>query len=274
MTARPSPPRPSGIVTLLTDFGQQDTYVGVMKGVLLARAAALRSIVDLTHAIPPQDVRAAAFHLAHSWRWFARGSVHVAVVDPGVGSARRGLAASAHGHWFLAPDNGLLGPVLATDPAARVHAIDAARHGLSLRSRTFHGRDVFAPVAAALADGLALAEIGPPIQDWQRMSFPAPVVGAARIDAEILVADRFGNLITNAEGALLGGEADAWSVEHAGLSIPVRGTYAEAQGGALLCLVNSYGLVEIARRDGSAAAQLGLAAGDRVALCRAAKVAR
>lgn len=274
MTARSSLARPSGVVTLLTDFGQQDTYVGVMKGVLLARAGTLRSIVDLTHAIPPQDVRAAAFHLAHSWRWFARGSVHVAVVDPGVGSARRALAAGAHGHWFLAPDNGLLGPILASDPNARVHAIDAARHGLSLRSRTFHGRDVFAPVAAALADGLALEDLGPRVDDWQRLSFPAPQVGAARIEAEVLLADRFGNLITNAEAAMLGARPDAWSVEHAGMSIPVLGTYADAQGGALLCLVNSYGLVEIARRDGSAAAQLGLAPGDRVALRRAGKESR
>ncbi|TAJ21048.1 MAG: hypothetical protein EPO68_05520 [Planctomycetota bacterium] len=271
MTALSTPVRPSGVVTLLSDFGQQDTYVGVMKGVLLARACALRSIVDLTHAIPPQDVRAAAFHLAHSWRWFERGTVHVAVVDPGVGSARRGLAASAHGHWFLAPDNGLLGPVLAADPAARVHAIDAARHGFAQRSRTFHGRDVFAPVAAALADGLALEETGPRVDDWQALSFPAPEVAAARIEAEILLADRFGNLITNADGALLGARPEAWSVEHGGLMIPVLGTYADAQGGALLCLVNSYGLVEIARRDGSAAAQLGLVPGDRIALSRASK---
>ncbi|MBM3977946.1 MAG: SAM-dependent chlorinase/fluorinase [Planctomycetes bacterium] len=272
MTLRSARLRSSGIVTLLTDFGLQDTYVGVMKGVLHARAPTLRAVVDLTHAISPQDVRAAAFHLVHSWRWFETGSVHVAVVDPGVGSARRCLAAGAHGHWFLAPDNGLLGPILAADPGARVHAIDAERHGHARRSRTFHGRDVFAPVAAALVDGLELEEVGPPVADWRRLSFPVPRVAPTRIEAEVLLADRFGNLITNAEASLLGRSPESWSIEHAGLSIPLRGTYAEAQGGALLGLVNSYGLVEIARRDGSAAAQLELAVGDAVVLSRSPEV--
>lgn len=254
-----APWRPSGVVTLTTDFGLSDPYVGIMHGVLLARAKGL-AVVDLTHGIAPQDVCAAAFHLAQSWRWFPPGSVHVAVVDPGVGSARRILVARDGEHAFLAPDNGLLGPVLS--PAADVRALDAARFELPGASRTFHGRDVFSPAAAALASGLDPALAGAPAGACERLAFPTPERGAdGAVEGQVLVVDRFGNLITNVPGALLDGPAERWRARLGGRAVPARGTYAEVERGALVALVDSFGYWELAVRDGSAAAELGLAPG-------------
>ena len=152
MVPSEAPWRPSGIVTLLTDYGLDDAYVGAVKGVLYARGGAGLRVADLTHSVPPQDVRSAAFHLAHAWRWYPPGTVHVAVCDPGVGTERDVLVALFEDHAFLAPDNGLLGPVVGE--LADVRALDLERFALPRRSRTFHGRDVFAPAAAALAGGL------------------------------------------------------------------------------------------------------------------------
>lgn len=264
-----SRPEPSGIVTLLTDFGAQDTYVGIMKGVLWSRATGLRSVVDLTHEIAPQDVRAAAFHLLHAWRWFPRGSVHVAVVDPGVGGGRGILAAALDGHVFLAPDNGLLAPLLAA--GARARRVEVERYSLPARSRTFHGRDVFAPTAAALVSGEAFEALGPLAEGAVDLRFPVPpLVDDGRLEAEVLLVDRFGNLITNLPREALEPRPEAWTIEHAGLPIAVRGTYSEAPAGSLLGLIDSYGLLELALRDGNAAAQLNLGVGARLRLSRKA----
>lgn len=264
------PWRPSGLVTLLTDFGLRDTYVGVMKGVLFRDAPALRAAVDLTHAVPPQDVRSAAFHLGQAWRWFPAGTVHVAVVDPGVGSGRRILVARQDGHAFLAPDNGLLDPLLGPD--ASVRALDVARHALSpgrRPSRTFHGRDVFAPVAARLASGLDPDEAGPPAGERVRLELAPPEDrGAEGIRGCVVCVDHFGNLVTNLPRELLAGGAGRWELEAAGRRAPLVGTYAEAERGELLALVDSYELVELAVRDGSAAERLGLGTGAPVRAVR------
>ncbi len=256
---------PSGIVTLLTDFGTLDPYVGIMKGVLLSRCDSLRAAIDLTHAVPPQDTRTAAFHLAHAWRWFPEGSVHVAVVDPGVGSGRAILVALDRGHAFIAPDNGLLGPVLTED--AVVRALDVERFALPNHGRTFHGRDVFAPAAAAMAGGVDPASAGSPAELGARLVLPAPRRSTDGWSGEVLFADRFGNLVTNVSGDDLEVER-AWEVVIRGRAVPLCSTYADAPPGELCALVDSFDVVEVARSGGSAAEVLGCSAGEPIELRR------
>jgi hypothetical protein len=262
-SAGTAPWRPSGVVTLTTDFGQRDTFVGVMKGVLLG-AAPRATPVDLTHEVPPQDVRAAAFHLRHAWSWFGAGAVHVAVVDPGVGSARRILLALQDGHAFLAPDNGLLSGVLGA--GAEVRALDVERVALPRPSRTFHGRDVFMPAAARLAAGeppaaLAPHEVTPLCLEWPG----ARELPAGGFEAPVEVVDHFGNAITALTGAQLDPErARGWVARVAGRELPLAGTYAEVPSGQALALLDSFGRWEVAVRDGDAARTLGLVRGERV----------
>lgn len=257
--------RPSGVVSLLTDFGLEDAYVGVMKGVLHAHADGLR-VVDLTHGVAPQQVLQASWFLAHAWRRFPDGTVHVAVVDPGVGSDRRILVAEDGGHAFLAPDNGLLGPVLSED--ARVFALDVDRFALEGASRTFHGRDVFSPAAAALAGGTPPAEMGEPAGEWLHAGFPGPSRTPDGWRTEVLFADRFGNLITPLtvpREALVGGR---WTVEVRGREVPLVETYADVEGGELLALIGSCGSLEVSRAGGDARAALDASPGDEVRLRR------
>lgn len=277
--------KPSGVVTFLTDFGTRDPFVGVMKGVVLARFPDAK-LIDLTHDIDPQDIAAGAFWLGQAYRWFPPGTVHVAVVDPGVGSARLPIAIAAGGHVFIGPDNGLFEVVLrktapAAPPAAPsppiCRAIDVAALGLSVPSRTFHGRDVFAPAAASLASGQRPFEsLGPSatplatnlVPRPRRRAAPAGAGnGAIAIDGEVVVIDRFGNLITNIE--LEPGEADPGSgpagARVGETFVPFVATYADVPPGACAALINSSGHLEIARRNGSAASTLGAGRGTPVA---------
>jgi len=257
---------PSGVIALLTDFGLVDPYVGQLKAVLAARAPAAR-VIDLTHGVPPQAVEVASFLLRRSLAYFPPGSVHVAVVDPGVGSARALLVACDAGQAFLAPDNGLLPAALSAE--ARYFELDVARFALPGASRTFHGRDVLAPAAAALATGLAPWDAGPALQR-------APVAGrVARarverdtIEARVLFVDHYGNAVLDAAAEDLGGAPAAWIAEVGARRLALRGTYADGRSGEPLALVDSFGSVEIAVRDGSAAVVLGLAPGDPVRLRR------
>lgn len=254
---------PGRVVSLLTDFGRQDPFVGVMQGVLLALAPDVRT-VDLTHEVPPQEVEAAAFWLSHCHPYFPRGTVHLAVVDPGVGTTRRALAVAALGHLFVGPDNGIFSSVLARADA--VHEIDAEQMRRQLRahlpgasavSSTFHGRDVFAPAAALLARGEELAAVGPPLTG-------APPVLLAKHDApRVMIVDRFGNLITNVDWPE-GAEPPRLSIRGRGLR-SVR-TYGEATHGECVTLRGSFGTLEIALRDGSAARELGVGRGEPVVL--------
>lgn len=263
----------SGIVTMLTDFGHVDTYVGVMHGVLWTYSKRLRSVVDLTHEIPAQDVAVAAFHLDAAFRWFPPGTVHVAVVDPGVGSGRAILAARIGDHFFLVPDNGLLAQLLdgASGDAREVVVVDVEQVGLATCSATFHGRDVFSPAAALLVDGARLSDLGKPTSQWQHAAAPAPERVSDDPEAyrgEVVSVDRFGNLISNLPSSLVVEEPEAWELELAGHTLLVAGTYADVARGQALALVDSYGVIEAAVRDGDAAQVLGAGRGVPVTLRR------
>jgi S-adenosylmethionine hydrolase len=245
----------SRIVTLLTDFGTTDGYVGELKGVLATSAAGV-SIVDIAHDIAAHDVDGARLALARYWRRFPEGTVHLVVVDPGVGSARAALAVASEGRFLVGPDNGVLSPAL-LNAGARCVALEVPASA----APTFHGRDVFAPAAAELAQGIALDALGEPCMDPEIRRTPeatrrqdGAVVGV------VISIDRFGNAVTNLV-ARRGGNNDL-----GGRAIPLRRTYADAAPGELIALVGSSGLVELALREGSAAAALGLRRGAAVVL--------
>jgi S-adenosylmethionine hydrolase len=254
---------PSGVVTLTTDFGSRDPFVGVMKGQLMVRHPGVR-IVDLTHEILAHWPAEAGFWLARSFRYFPTGSVHVAVVDPGVGSARGILIVAAHEHVFLAPDNGLLADVIdaGSSPEVRRLAPEAfGRLKLSTPSATFHGRDVFAPIAAELAAGrIVPGDLGPRVEEWIPGWLDTPLVAGDQVSGQVVTIDHFGNLITNIEHTLLP-QAPHSVVLVGGQSIVLRRTYADVRPGDYLALVNSFGVVEIARAERSAAEGLGIARG-------------
>jgi len=254
---------PSGIVTLTTDFGQRDAFVGVMKGVMLGLEPRVVP-VDLTHEVPAQDVRAAAFHLRHAWSWFPAGTVHVVVVDPGVGSARPILLAQQHGHAFLAPDNGLLSGVLA--PEADLCALELERVALPELSRTFHGRDVFAPAAARLVAGERPQSLAPTRIEGTRLDWPtAGERPGGGFEAPVELVDRFGNAVTALTRDRLDPDrARGWLARAGGRDVPVVRTYSDVAPGEALALLGSFGCWEVAVRDGDAARQLGLGRGDRV----------
>jgi S-adenosyl-L-methionine hydrolase (adenosine-forming) len=247
---------PSGVITLLTDFGLADPFAGVLHGVILSRFPAAK-VIDLCHGIAPQSVAEGAFWLERSFGWFPPGSVHVAVVDPGVGSARRVLALTARGHYFVAPDNGLLAASVLDSPDARVYGVDLDRVGLRPRSATFHGRDVFAPLAADLASGsVDLAALGDPVEP-QPCVLGAPVNDGERVTGTVITIDRFGNLITNLDGGLLE-KSRAHYVLIGASAVRIVRTYADARPGELVALINAFDVIEIALRDGSARHHLGL----------------
>jgi S-adenosylmethionine hydrolase len=239
------------VITLLTDFGTADSYVAEVKGVLLARAPDA-VIVDVTHDLAPGDVSAAQYVLGRTWHRFPSRSVHLAVVDPGVGSARRALALAANGHFFVGPDNGLFSALL---DDARVVALPVA----PAASPTFHGRDVFAPAAAALAAGTRLETMGAPHPTPVRRELPAPRASGGDLLGTVLLVDRFGNLITNVPAAMLLPGAVVRVESH--VVGPVRGTFADVMPGGLMAYIGSGGTLEIALRDGSAAATLGVTRG-------------
>jgi S-adenosylmethionine hydrolase len=241
------------IVTLLTDFGTADGYVAEIKGMLYTLVPDAR-VVDVTHDIPPQDVDMARLTLARYWRRFPPGTVHLVVVDPEVGSTRAALAVASDHRFLVGPDNGVLSPALVA-AGANVVALPVAPHA----SPTFHGRDVFAPAAAALAAGTAIDALGTAITDPVVRRTREPLRHAdGTITGEVIAVDRFGNLITNLM-AVRGGV-----VEIAGRQIPVRRTYAEVPNGELLAVGGSTGLIEIALRNGSAARALAAGRGDAV----------
>jgi S-adenosyl-L-methionine hydrolase (adenosine-forming) len=245
------------IVTLLTDFGTADSYVAEMKGIILTRSPGA-VLVDITHSIRPGDIRSSAYVLGRTWHQFPRDTIHLAVVDPGVGTIRAALAFSANSHYFVGPNNGVFTPVF--------HDAEVEAVVLPIpegASPTFHGRDVFAPAAAALAGGTSLSALGEPFSGMpERLAYTEPHYEGKSIVGEIVYIDRFGCLITNLTTELVPPYA-TMEVEDLDLG-PLRRTFDDVANGGLLAYVGSGGAIEIAVRNGSAARRLGIGIGGRV----------
>jgi len=253
-------------LTLLTDFGLQDVYVGVMKGAI-AQINPTLNIIDLTHQIPPQNIAAGRFHLMSAYPYFPPKTVHVAVVDPGVGSGRRAIAIQLQAGFLVGPDNGLFSGILDQHEAiAAVELTNSDYWRTAEPSATFHGRDIFAPVGAHLASGVSLEKLGATIDlsSLKQLSLVACVRMAGKITGTIQHIDHFGNLITNIPGSEVANQEVAnksWSVAIGEMTIgemtiPGKQTYSDVPKGSLLALVGSHGWVEIAVNGGSAQSQL------------------
>jgi S-adenosylmethionine hydrolase len=256
---------PSGIITITTDFGHKGPFAAVMKGVILGRFPGAR-VVDLAHDIPAQWPPEAGFWVSRSFRWFPRGTVHLAIVDPGVGTERDILVAECEGHVFMAPDNGLLAQLLDKCESPRVGRLDVDRLDLPPPSATFHGRDIFAPVAADLAAGrIRMDDVASPTREWIPGWVDDPQPGDQKVSGIVITIDNFGNLISNIDATLIEGFVQPVA-EIAGHEIPMLPTYGRAQPGEYLALVNSFGVVEVARAEGSAADGLGAARGAPIAV--------
>jgi hypothetical protein len=244
------------VITLLTDFGTSDSYVAEVKGVLLSGAPGA-TLVDVSHAVPPGNIATAAYLLGRTWKHFPAGTVHLVVVDPGVGTTRRAVAVAREGQYFVAPDNGVLTPVFGI--GAEVWTL-AEPEGAS---PTVHGRDLFAPAAARLASGATLADVGamvlePPVL----LAAPLPLHEGKKIHGEVLHVDRYGNLVTTFTTSLVPSYAVLESDDM--VVGPIRRTFGDVEKGELLAYWGSCGLLEIAVRDGSAARRLGIGVGGRV----------
>lgn len=252
------------ILTLLTDFGLSDVYVGVIKGVI-AQINPEISCIDLTHEIPPQNLAAARFALMNAYAYFPSGTVHLAVVDPGVGSKRRAIALSFAQGFLVGPDNGLFSGVLGQSQAiTAVELTNTAYWRSQTTSATFHGRDIFAPVAAHLASGVDLRQLGTEIdcESLVQLAIPECIYTATTASGCIQYIDTFGNLVTNIPGNCV--QNKTWETTAAGKTIPGCQTYSDTQIGSAMALIGSHGWVEIAVNCGNAQAQLQLKYLDRV----------
>lgn len=261
---------PPSLVTLLTDFGTADGYVAAMKGILYSANPKLR-VVDITHEIPDQDIFRAAMILQQVAATFPRGTVHVVVVDPGVGTARLPVAVASQGHFFVGPDNGVLA-LAATTPRRIFHITNRAFMRPRL-SDTFHGRDIFAPCGARLACGEPIEAVGPRLEEMREIPIPTPRLEAQTIHAEVIYADRYGNLMLNVHEDQVGGLDRASIRTHIGGFVieGLRTTYGDVAVGELVVYIGSSGYVEVARREGNARHYLGAPRGTPVMMRHAPK---
>jgi hypothetical protein len=262
------------MITLITDFGTTDPYAGIMKGVILSENPSA-SIIDITHGIPPQDVDSAAYCIYSAYRFFPAGSIHVVVVDPGVGSSRSIIAVSMAGHFFLAPDNGVLGLLLSTGRVDFITTVENEKYFLKPVSRTFHGRDIFAPVAAHLSKGLPIDRLGTEIKKDQTFFVDLRVpyqAESGELVGEVIHVDRFGNLITNIDYFLIRKTFD--SVNDRNLEIIIGGhqisglsvCYQDAEPQSLLAITGSMGFIEISINGGNASEFCGAARGSIISI--------
>jgi S-adenosylmethionine hydrolase len=239
------------VVTLTTDFGLRDPYVAAMKGAILDIAPAV-DLVDITHEVERHDIAEGALALEAAAPFFPRGTIHVAVVDPGVGTARRGIVLEARGHVFVGPDNGLFTPFVDAD-GWHAFELHAPEFRLPVVSRTFHGRDVFAPAAAHVARGVPPARFGPPVADPVLLPWLEVRAVAGDIAGTVVHVDRFGNLITSIHAEAVESLGPDVTVQVAGRTVSVVGTYGELSVGVAGALLGSSNRLEIAVREGSAA---------------------
>ena len=256
------------VIALLSDFGARDHYAGTMKAVVLGICADA-NLVDISHDIPPHDVVTAALELAACYKYFPSGTIFLVVVDPGVGSQRRGIAVDTGDHRFIAPDNGVLTTVLKEAPPKRIVELTERRYARPTVSKTFEGRDRFAPAAAWLAKGVDLSALGRSAGDYQRLSIPAPQVTDAAICGEVIRVDRFGNLVTNIDHKLFDKFSQSAAIEvSAGPHRIGRvvATYSEAAAGETCALFGSTDHLEIAVNAANAAERLNLTRGARVTI--------
>lgn len=252
---------------MLTDFGLEDHFVGVMKGVI-ASIAPKTQVVDITHGVAPYQIAQARFLLAQSWPYFPKRTVHVCVIDPGVGSARRGLLVEAAGHRFVGPDNGLFSDLLDL-PGAKVRQLTNSKFYLNNISQTFHGRDIFAPVGAHLTAGITPAKVGPLVHNALRQTTSAPVrIGRRFWQGEIIHIDRFGNLITNLPASEFNEMRPKGMALKVGLTLIARvlPSYSAAEDAEPFLIAGSHGNLEAAVNQGSAAKRLGVGLGAPVEL--------
>ena len=248
--------QPSGVLTLTTDFGVADHYAGSMRGAVASVAPQVR-VMDISHEVPRFSVAEGAFAIAQAYDYYPQGTVHVVVVDPGVGTDRRPLAAMAGGHWFVAPDNGVLSQVFEKAGGFEARVIDA-RHGLGRLSQTFHGRDLFAPSGARLAGGLPFEEIGPLVSDPVLL----PPVAVTESQGRVLHVDSFGNVVTSFLPVDLPGGG---ALVVRGQAVSARAeSYAAVPANRLFLIEGSSGYIEISLNRGSAARRLSARAGDIV----------
>jgi S-adenosyl-L-methionine hydrolase (adenosine-forming) len=253
------------IVSLTTDFGASDWFVGTMKGVILA-INPKATVVDITHEIAPGDIRAGAFALMASWRYFPKGTVHVAVIDPGVGSRRQAIAAQTANGVFIGPDNGVLSWALKDEEIKTIRLLENRKYFLEAISRTFHGRDIFAPAAAHVSRRLAMQRLGRELKNFCQLPWPAPMIRDETIEGEIVYLDRFGNAITNIAAEMIRGKAASVSLA-AGKRrwrFDVSGFYAAVPANQPVAVIGSFGLLEVSVNGGSAAQMFRLKIGDHV----------
>jgi len=245
------------IITLTTDFGLADPFVGIMKGVILGITPDVH-LVDITHDIRSYDILEAAFLIDSTYRYFPEGTVHIVIVDPGVGSTRRPMAAAAQGHFFVAPDNGVLSPVLQSE----AYRITNESLFLNFVSQTFHGRDIFAPVAAHLAHGTPIESVGPRILDFIKKPLPKPRTQGDKLVGIVLRIDKFGNILTNLRLDHLGPD---FTIQVAGLAITrLCSNFSEAEPGEFFAIEGSTGFIELALNQGSAADRLNVERGAEI----------
>jgi len=257
-------------IALLTDFGYHDHYVGVMKGVIATIAPSAR-LFDITHGIPPQSVMAGAIALRQSWRFFPKRTVFVAVVDPGVGSARKPIAIDTQaGARFVGPDNGVLSLAANDAGMLRIVELRASKYRLKDVSATFHGRDIFAPAAAWLSIGTRITSLGPTLREIAHLSIAPATRRGKGLEGKVIYVDGFGNLVTNIDRPALDAFAASFRAVQllvridTGATMEILQAYADAPTGAPLALLGSFALLEIAIRDGSAASHFGLGEGASV----------
>ena len=257
------------VVTLTTDFGSKDPFVGIMKGVILTINPGAK-IIDITHEISPQNILEASYAIQASYEYFPHRTIHIAVVDPGVGSSRRPLLIAVGHYYFIGPDNGIFSRIYESEESIEVIHVNATHYFLSQESTTFHGRDIFAPVGAWLSKGISISKFGDPVDDYVSIPKPVPVIYSDKsIEGEVVYIDRFGNLITNipeqnVKNLMQSSPDKTIQVDVKDMRIPMKNYYAETSDEGLYAIINSFGHLELFVNKGNASTNYSIDVGEKV----------